>query len=116
MPNEDLNTTRQADKVPLPEPHEAIARLRAYVARRKIASGLDIEAIHGFDVGPQGGCECRLSDIEALLSHREEYAQAQIKPLVKALELIANAENSPLDLAYIKGVARAALALHSKGA
>ena len=36
--------------------------------------------------------------------------------LMKALKLIANADNSALDLAYCKGIARAAIANATKGA
>ena len=35
--------------------------------------------------------------------------------LMEALKLIANAENSALDLAYCKGIARAAIANTTKG-
>jgi len=40
--------------------------------------------------------------------------EAKIKKLVEALELIATAENSALDLAHSKGIARAALAQGDK--
>jgi hypothetical protein len=45
---------------------QAVARVRAYIERRKKARGTDIEHIHGFDVGPEGGIELLLSDLELL--------------------------------------------------
>ncbi|MEN9885566.1 MAG: hypothetical protein RL758_144 [Pseudomonadota bacterium] len=48
---------------------EAPARVAAYIQRRKQAKCIDVEYIHGFDVGPDGGFELRLSDLEALLSN-----------------------------------------------
>ena len=50
---------------------EAMLRLEAYLKRRKEVSGLDIEHIHGFDLGTDTGTELLLSDIESLIAKVE---------------------------------------------
>ena len=47
---------------------EHTSRLAKYVARRKIAKGLAIELIHGFDTNCESEAVLLLSDIEALLA------------------------------------------------
>lgn len=43
-------------------------RVAAYIARRKKDKGNDVEHIHVFDFGPEGGIELLLSDLEALVA------------------------------------------------
>lgn len=47
---------------------ESVKRVEEYIARRKKSRGIDIEHVHGFDVGPDCGVELLLSDIEAIIS------------------------------------------------
>ena len=53
-----------------------------------------------------------------LAEYREEVARLEIlqSDMLEALKLIANAENSALDLAYCKGIARAAITKATGGA
>lgn len=49
----------------------------------------------------------------ASLKADAERQEAKVKAMVEALELVASAEKSALDLAYVKGVAKAVLANHA---
>lgn len=51
-------------------------RLKDYLARRQKARGLDLDFIHSFDSGPDGGFNCRASDIAAVLAMLDECERA----------------------------------------
>ena len=61
-----------------------------------------------------GGCKKYPSKWRKLQANARLIAAAP--ELLEALKLIANAENSALDLAYCKGIARAAIAKATGGA
>lgn len=46
----------------------AMQRIAAYIERRKKAHVTDVQCIHAFYLGPDGGFELLLSDIEALMA------------------------------------------------
>lgn len=50
-----------------------IERIKAYIERRKKCHSLDIEHVHGFDLGPNEGTELLLSDIESLVINAARY-------------------------------------------
>lgn len=56
---------------------EALERIAAYIERRKKSRGLDIEHVHGFDLGPNEGVELLLSDIETIVAHTRASDGAQ---------------------------------------
>ena len=43
-------------------------RIAAYLKRRELSRGLDLEHIHGFDVGPDCGVELLASDLRSVLA------------------------------------------------
>jgi len=48
-----------------------IERLKRYILRRKIAHGLDIEFIHGFDLNCDSEAILLLSDLEAVVAENQ---------------------------------------------
>lgn len=64
-------------QAPAPAPGEALARINAYIARRKAARGIDIERIHGFDPGHERSAELLLSDLEAVALQAPAVAPTQ---------------------------------------
>ena len=58
---------------------EALTRVMNYISRRKKSTGIDIDAVHAFDIGAPSFAELRLGDMEtiatALLAAEAENAR-----------------------------------------
>ena len=69
----------------------AQARVRAYLARRAIASGYDPEYIHGFDIGKDNpeGISLTVPDLTALLDALEAARAERAKAVDRAIATLA---------------------------